>query len=117
LAADLHEDAIAIDQAHPATKLVRFEPFVGVAPRAYLDLFTAPRRKDPGGRIVEFDRSTAVPRFAAGEQFRVDPNYPDREVVALKMFRDLVSEAGFSPPDFGEEEGKSGENEQKGASS
>jgi cytidine deaminase len=99
LAAQLHEDAIAIDQAHPADHLVKFEPFVGVAPRAYLAVFTAGRRKEPDGDAVEFRRPEASPKLVSGEVFDVKPIYPTREVAALKVFRTLVEEAGFSKPE------------------
>jgi deoxycytidylate deaminase len=41
LAARLHDDAIEIDRDDPPETKLRFEPFVGVAPRRYLELFTA----------------------------------------------------------------------------
>ena len=40
LAAHLHEDAISVDSAIEIEGMVSFEPFVGVAPRRYNELFT-----------------------------------------------------------------------------
>jgi deoxycytidylate deaminase len=52
LAARLHDDALAIDQADPKPPRVRFEPFVGVAPRRYLESFTAkPGERKDNGRV------------------------------------------------------------------
>lgn len=57
LAEKLHDDAILVDRdaAEGGGAKVRFEPFVGVAPRRYFELFT-PRpgvRRDSEGRVVE----------------------------------------------------------------
>jgi len=41
LAARLHDDSVEIDRDDPPKGKLRFEPFVGVAPRRYLELFTA----------------------------------------------------------------------------
>ena len=49
LALQLHDDAIEIDPDDPPTDKIPFEPFVGVAPRRFLDLFTYPTRRDPDG--------------------------------------------------------------------
>src|SRR5260370_6706533 len=54
--ADLYPDSIAIEQA-PCDK-VQFEPFVGIAPRQYMKLFSMePRMSD--GRILLFDPAKA----------------------------------------------------------
>lgn len=57
LAPSLHEDSISVDEEDP--NKCCFEPFVGVAPRRYADLFVAEtregkkvRRKDEKGRVV-----------------------------------------------------------------
>jgi cytidine deaminase len=82
----LHEDAIAIAAAEPPQGKVHFEPFVGVAPRRYLELFDAAwkesseehlARKDPDtGELAQFDarrlpavlgpRATRLPFQAPG---------------------------------------------------
>jgi len=51
----LHSDAIQVDAQKPVPGLVVFEPFVGVAPRLYQDIFDArDRRKDSAGRIFNW---------------------------------------------------------------
>jgi hypothetical protein len=54
LAPQLHDDAIAIDEDTPPHHKVRFEPFVGVGPRKYMELFTARpgARKDESGLVA-----------------------------------------------------------------
>ena len=56
LAEDLHRDSITLEKA--AGKKVLFKPFIGVAPRRYVQLFSAVdftgkpiKRKDPDGRV------------------------------------------------------------------
>jgi deoxycytidylate deaminase len=109
LAAHLHEDAIAIDQAHPAAHLVHFEPFVGVAPRAYSRVFTAGKRKQEGGQIVDFHRPEASPKLVRGEVFDVEPIYTAREVAALKIFNQLLGKHGFEKPETTKDEPKGGD--------
>ena len=58
LALDLHEDSVALEKTENGK--VVFKPFVGVAPRRYIELFSNTtaegrriRRKDSGGRLLE----------------------------------------------------------------
>jgi deoxycytidylate deaminase len=95
LAAQLHQDSIAIDVAHPARNLVRFEPFVGLAPRRFLNLFTASVRKVPGGRASKFNPAKAVPKLVPSEAPGVAPVYPARELAELRAFNTLVRERGY----------------------
>lgn len=67
LAGELHGDAICIDPAEHSSdrREITFEPFVGVGPRRFLDLFEMPKRKDSvTGAVVEFDPAAATPRLA-----------------------------------------------------
>ena len=51
----LHGDAIQVDAQKPVPGLVIFEPFVGIAPRQYQDIFDArDRRKDSTGKIFNW---------------------------------------------------------------
>jgi deoxycytidylate deaminase len=51
----LHGDAIQVDMQKPVSGPVVFEPFVGIAPRQYQDLFDArDRRKDSTGKIFNW---------------------------------------------------------------
>lgn len=63
----LHGDSIQVDAQKPAAGPVTFEPFVGVAPRQYQDLFDAQDlRKDERGEIASWRRTSTTrpkPRF------------------------------------------------------
>jgi deoxycytidylate deaminase len=70
LAGDLHDDAIWVDppKDDPAQRRIGFEPFVGVGPSRYLDVFQMPPRKDDiTGEVLVFDPPTATPRIAEME--------------------------------------------------
>jgi deoxycytidylate deaminase len=65
LAGGFHDDSILVDprRRDRPHRRVTFEPFVGVGPARYLDLFEAPARKDSSGRAIRFAPKTAVPRL------------------------------------------------------
>lgn len=63
-AKQLHADSVHIDPVTPTSEHVNFEPFEGVAPRKYFELFNAADlRKDAVGRAVEWSMDSAMPRF------------------------------------------------------
>jgi deoxycytidylate deaminase len=94
LAGQLFEDSIAVDQAHPPEHVMRFEPFVGVAPQRFVDLFTAGRRK-VDGRAVEFVRLDATPKFI--DRPFAHRAYLLREQVAATQFKQRLSDSGLAP--------------------
>jgi deoxycytidylate deaminase len=61
-ALELFSEFISVDQSHIANRL-SFEPFVGIAPRGYLDFFGVKERKNSEGVIKKWDSNKAVPRF------------------------------------------------------
>lgn len=62
-AKQLHADSIQIDPEEKVEDRVTFEPFVGIAPRQYQDIFDARNlRKDDSGKIKEWDPSISPPR-------------------------------------------------------
>jgi len=96
-AEQLHADSATIARTGDVSGKVAFEPFVGVAPRRYLQLFDATARerlghlgrKDEDGRKREWVKKKALPVLAdAGlPQFRPDPpEYRIRELLALDHF-------------------------------
>ena len=92
----LHDDSISIAQSDPGSR-VDFQPFIGVAPRRYLQLFDASSRerrghlarKEPDGKRAEFSKPAARPVFADLEPEGLRPLLPayrTREIVALRHF-------------------------------
>ena len=87
-----------------------FEPFVGVGPSRYLDVFQMPQRKDhETGDIIAFDPSTATPRIEEIE----DPEmlaelqpYVRRERRAFEVLDRVQQQDGA--PRFTAEEGEDG---------
>ena len=81
----LHSDAIQVDAQKPVSGQVVFEPFVGIAPRQYQDIFDAQdRRKDRDGRIFNWcaKGTKPQPRF-----IRFKNTYRDIEdaIVAIDV--------------------------------
>lgn len=93
-AAELHEDAVAVDADGASGEKVQFVPFVGVAPRRYLDLFTMPNRERDDGTIVQFIRATALPRTAEAST----RGYVDAEDIAMVELRRRLERDAESKP-------------------
>ncbi|MBL4848020.1 MAG: cytidine deaminase [Planctomycetes bacterium] len=103
---DLHGDAVVLtsDRAESAAShvdrknlerhKVRFEPFVGVGPRRYFDLFSMTlgmgyplRRKEKDGTKREWKRPEATPRIPM-----LATSYLDRETRAIAALDKLMGE-------------------------
>lgn len=95
LAAQLYEDSIAVDQQHAPAHVIEFQPFVGVAPTRYLDLFRARRRKERGGRAVQFVRTEARPKFIYRPFSELA--YLLREQQAVDTFNKRLGDASLKP--------------------
>jgi cytidine deaminase len=63
LAYGFHEEEIALERARTRREQVLFEPFVGIAPRLFLQLFEMSERKLKDGTRVEWIKATAQPRI------------------------------------------------------
>ena len=63
LARELHLDAVSIDGDSPTSNKIHFEPFVGVAPRLYFELFQATERKERNGNVKSWVIREAEPRL------------------------------------------------------
>src|SRR5712671_1494739 len=64
MAQRLYPEAVAVDGKAAADAAVRFEPFLGVSPNRYFELFQMHgKRKDETGRVVKWERSIAEPRL------------------------------------------------------
>ena len=91
LALDLHLDSIEVDGAGFGAG-VNVTPFVGIAPRLYMELFSAPARKGVDGRVAEWNIRHSSPRF--GSDFL---GYSIRENTALTEFYRAVEKSGIKP--------------------
>jgi deoxycytidylate deaminase len=92
-ALDLYDDSIEID-GHPREK-VPFEAYVGVAPRAFIELFNAPKRRGADRRMLDWERIRRgqVPRYA-----RPASSYLDAELDHVDLFNRIL---GVSSPSEG----------------
>lgn len=63
-AKQLHQDSISVDPTTPSPDLVTFEPFEGVSPRQYQELFDSmDLRKDGDGRAIDWRMKDGKPKF------------------------------------------------------
>lgn len=92
-AADLHDDAIVVDASGKVDGKVNFEPFVGVAPRRYMELFSMPTRETVDGSVVRFARTTATPRVVPPSGY-----VEAEEVVVLELSKRLGSVGSTATP-------------------
>jgi cytidine deaminase len=90
LAAELYPDSIAVDGEHSKNKQVPFVPFVGIAPRQYMDLFAASSRKNKDGTITSFSAKSAMPKFT--QEHGV---YLEHEVSAFKNLLKAMENKGL----------------------
>lgn len=64
-AKQLHQDSISVDASTPSSTQVNFEPFQGIAPRQYQDIFDPKEpRKDNEGRAIDWREASFQPRIA-----------------------------------------------------
>lgn len=60
----LHGDAVLVDPLTPSEKLVNFQPFRGIAPSRYFELFeSGDARKDDEGKVPVWKIASGTPRF------------------------------------------------------
>ncbi len=93
LAAHLHEDAISVDSAIEIEGLVSFDPFVGLAPRRYNDLFMMIEdRKTADGSVVQWSPTDALPRLSESPWL-----YFRSEKEALALLSDAMKREKLNP--------------------
>ena len=91
LAVQLYPDSIAVDRCDSNSGQIQFEPFVGVAPRRYMDLFAMLRRKGRDGKVIQFERNKAFPRLEGSPRA-----YIDNETVTLANLQKAIEENGLN---------------------
>lgn len=67
LVANLYEDSVAVDPGAAVEDRVVFSRHLGVAPRRFAALFTAPPRRDQRGRALPWSGATAAPRVSGSQ--------------------------------------------------
>jgi cytidine deaminase len=91
LAKELYKKTINVDGKKEATGIaVDFVPFVGIAPRRFLDLFQMPKRKDPRGRALKWAPLAAIPKVPKMSGYFYTEQLVAKE--ALELFFKLVEE-------------------------
>lgn len=90
LSEPMYADSIRADGS-PRGRQVLFEPFIGIAPRRYVDLFLAPTRKTTAGEAVEWDPGQALPKLGI-----YDPTTDVREAEALEAWQLALEKNGVS---------------------
>lgn len=100
LASELHSDSICVDppqEKRPTDKVI-FEPFAGVGPRRFVELFQMPVRKDDDtGGTIEFDPKTAQARIGEIEAIDMMPEVPAyirREQRAFQLLDQVMAQSG-----------------------
>ena len=97
-AKELHIDAIDFAAANPREDAVQFEPFVGVAPRRYLDLFEASKRKADDGTVlvpVPSEASLNIPDVELDDLRPKIPSYRQREALAIDLLNEEFDRTGL----------------------
>jgi deoxycytidylate deaminase len=92
MASDLYPQSISMETRRDGAELL-FEPFVGIAPRRFVDLFGMPDRKDDSGRILAWEEPSAELRLR-----NPLPTYLDVETAAGQFLEQKSVEFGIEAP-------------------
>jgi cytidine deaminase len=90
MAKDLYKKSIRVDYDTEAdADAVVFRPFVGIAPRRYIDLFEMIKRKDERGHTIEWKPEFSQPKISQIANYfdaeAVHVNFLDEHRVALRI--------------------------------
>jgi len=91
LARDLYHNEICVEDDGDRADAVRFEAFMGVAPRQYMSLFAMPRRKIESGDRIEWQAGSATFRYAI-----LNRAYLDNESAVVEHVKSALTEAGLT---------------------
>lgn len=92
MAKKLYRDSIVVDSRCEVGNFVSFEPFVGTAPRKYLELFEMRKRKTSNGELVAWERSEAEPRI---KRYVLSYLLIEQQIVGEKL-PELLRQKGLS---------------------
>jgi len=93
LTKELYNKSVHIEDDGADDDAVTFEPFVGIAPRTYMPLFTMRKRKDDLGYTVDWNAEDTIPKLC--ERY---PVYIDRETADLQDLNEHAIMYGIDPP-------------------
>lgn len=83
-AKDLHSDSITFSPGEAKEKVL-FEPFIGISPRRYRDIFEKKRRKDSTGRATPWNAGKPVPRIEDRSSSYIDNEEPAISLVTARL--------------------------------
>lgn len=90
----LHGDAILVDPITPSERMTNFQPFRGIAPSRYFELFEAnDSRKDRNGKVPAWKIATGSPRF---QRFIVTYRHLETNIVGKLL--PAIRESGINLP-------------------
>lgn len=90
LTAELYPDSIGVDGGHRTEHQISFEPFVGIAPQQYMNLFTKRKRKNDDGSVLQFSYKDAKPRY-----FEEPTIYLEKELKEFKNLGNRMKKRGI----------------------
>lgn len=98
-AKDLHGDSITYSPAEEEKKVL-FEPFIGISPRRYRDIFEKKKRKDPEGKAIEWYRGKPVPSIEDRGSSYIENEEPAISLITARIiaFARTASNASSSKP-------------------
>ncbi|RVL64706.1 anti-phage dCTP deaminase [Sinorhizobium meliloti] len=83
-AKDMHADSITFSPAEQELKVL-FEPFIGISPRRYRDIFEKKKRKDSDGKAAPWAQTKAVPRIEDKSPAYIANEEPAISIVVEKI--------------------------------
>jgi cytidine deaminase len=95
LVQELYSDSVAVDNGSECGDRVHFEPFVGVAPRRYSELFNVDgkRRKKPNGEVIAWRPTESAPHLP--EYLPSPLTRLTAEQEELNRFKELMHKKGL----------------------
>jgi len=84
---ELYEDSVVVDRPDGCSSKVKFESFMGIAPRRYMDFFRKHTRKDKYGNTVTWNKEDSRPRM---RRFRAE--YIVAERIAVEFLISKINE-------------------------
>ncbi|MER9272095.1 deaminase [Mesorhizobium sp. M0643] len=83
-AKDLHSDSITFSPAEKDKKVL-FEPFIGISPRRYRDIFEKKKRKDASGKARPWADGKPVPRIEDRSSAYIENEEPAISLVTTDI--------------------------------